>query len=56
VKGSKWENRFIEDYIPRNINATLGYIKTLEAFVHIAIAQEYTSNGAKLEFMGIVWS
>jgi hypothetical protein len=54
--GSKRENRFIKDYIPENINATLGYIKIFKVFVHIAIAQEYASNRMKLEFMGIVWS
>ena len=47
---------FIKNHISRNIYTSLSRILTLEPFVKIAIPQEYTSLGMKLEFSGIVWS
>jgi hypothetical protein len=54
MKGGKQERRIIKDHIPRDVDVTFGYIKTLESLVHIAIAHKNALGGGKLKFIWII--
>jgi hypothetical protein len=51
MKGSKWENGFIKNDIPRNIDSALRYIKALEPLMHVTIAQKNTTCGSEFKFV-----
>jgi len=51
----KWENRFIEDNITRDISTTSRYIKTHEAFMERTVSKEDTLFGSKSKFSFIEW-
>jgi hypothetical protein len=53
-KSGEGKDRFIEHDIPRNINMTIGWLNTLESFVHWAIAEEHTLDGSKGNFVGVI--
>jgi hypothetical protein len=56
VERSKGEHRLIKNDITRDVDTTLGDVKTLEAFVKITITKKGTLFGPKLEFTRIVRS